>query len=189
MFTFSVMINCSSLVSLLKCLQTCKVIFCSLTIDEHVNNSYAKLMSWFGELASLPLLEDSEEDELEEEADIEVTEESGESEEKHLSATTWKPFGAYFENKLKHINVSSDTTLPTNPLYQPEFLKKLLKNWLPLSPFWSSMMRGIKYKQYQSIIILDFVHIGDPKRYKNWSQAIKEEVMHVWQYMQSWSKL
>ena len=63
--------------------------------------------------------------------------------EKHVVSTTWKPFGAYFELKLKMVDVSCNSTLPVNPLYQPEFVTKLQKSWLPMSPFWSSMLRGV----------------------------------------------
>ena len=147
MYTFSVLVNCCSLENLLKVMETCKMLFCSTNIDERVTKSYNKVVQWFSELDGLPLLdeepENEEQDTMEEEESIEDTLASNGSEEKHVVSTTWKPFGAYFELKLKMVDVSCDSTLPVNPLYQPEFVTKLQKSWLPMSPFWSSMLRGV----------------------------------------------
>ena len=124
-------------------------------MDRHVHKSYEKMKKWFSELGSLPLLEEEPNEEVddefeEEEIEAESVEVEGstpvpvpnETEKKHMSSTTWKPFGAYFELKLKSVHISADTSFPSNPLYQPRFLTKLLLNWLPTSPFWSSMLRG-----------------------------------------------
>ena len=178
------------------CVETLKIVFCSKNVDSHVSSAYARLNSWFDELKGVPLLEeekDKEEQELDEEEeedgdaqkgnDTEDDQRSNESEKKHIDSTTWKPFGAYFDLKLQSVGVCSDSTQPINPLCQPEFLSKLLKNWLPTSPFWSSMLRGIDEYAYSKPchgIVYD--NIGNPKRYKNWSQAVnmskscKEEV-------------
>ena len=95
--------------------------------------------------------DENEEDLLMEEEDsIEDTlAASNESEKKHVVSTTWKPFGAYFELKLKLVDVSCDSALPANPFYQPKFVTKLQKSWLPTSPFWSSMLRGAIHTCFQ----------------------------------------
>ena len=153
MFTFSVLVNCSSLENLVKVMETCKILFCSKSIDDGVTKSFNRLVKWFGELEDLPLLDNDENEEdllMEEEDSIEDTlAASNESEKKHVVSTTWKPFGAYFELKLKLVDVSCDSALPANPFYQPKFVTKLQKSWLPTSPFWSSMLRGAIHTCFQ----------------------------------------
>ena len=110
MFTFSVLVNCSSLERLLKCVQTCKTIYCSSTTDRHVHKSYEKMKKWFSELGSLLLLEEEEpvrscwwiwgrrnrsrSVEIEGSTPVPVP---NETEKEHMSSMTWKPFAAYFK--------------------------------------------------------------------------------------------
>ena len=176
MFSFSLLVNSSSLESLLRCVETCKLVFCSRSINTKVVCAHDKLKSWFKELESLPLLN-------EEPADCGVQGDNDgkgddASEEKQITMMTWKPFGAFFDEKLKVIVPCSNPTYPTNPLYQPEFMAKLQQNWLPMSPFWSSILRGnlmivMFCIIYYYCIIHFFINVGDPTRYKNWSQAIR----------------
>ena len=60
MFTFSVLVNCSSLENLVKVMETCKILFCSKSIDDGVTKSFNRLVKWFGELEDLPLLDNNE---------------------------------------------------------------------------------------------------------------------------------
>ena len=78
-----------------------------------------KVVQWFSELDGLPLLDEEpaneEQDTMEEEESIEDTLAGNDSEEKHVVLTTWKPFGAYFELKLKMVDVSCNSNSPSEP--------------------------------------------------------------------------
>ena len=126
MFCFSLLVNSSSPESLLRCLQSCKVVFCSKYIDTNVVCAHDKLKSWFQELKGLPLLNEEAVD-CGMQGDNETNDSEGDdaSEEEQITATTWKPFGAFFDMKLKVIVPCSNPTYPINPLYQPEFMDKL----------------------------------------------------------------
>ena len=75
-------------------------------------------------------------------AEEELAEDLDVSEEKDIVTMARKPFGTYFSINLKHIVPCCDASCSVNPLYQPKFLDKLLETWLPLCPFWSSILRG-----------------------------------------------
>ena len=71
MYCISVMVNCCSLHSLIRCAEACKLVFSSKFEDEQVLSAYDKLQTWFGELEQLPLCEhDMEETISEDETSI-----------------------------------------------------------------------------------------------------------------------
>lgn len=146
MYCISVMVNCCSLHSLIRCAEACKLVFSSKFEDEQVLSAYDKLQTWFGELEQLPLCEHDMEETISEDELDDAEEDTivQANEEQQLSSTTWKPFGALFKLKLDKVQVDDSTTAghSLNPLYKPELIAKFLKNWFPTAPFWSSMLRG-----------------------------------------------
>ena len=143
MFCFSVLVNSASLDSLLHRASLCKTVFCSKHVNSITHNSHSELVKCFKSLGQLALVEQNSENMTNGESkDFEelIPEES--SEEKQLLASAKKPFGSFFSTKLEDVQVCSDPEFPANPLYQPLFITKLSDVWLPMSPFWSSMLRG-----------------------------------------------
>lgn len=52
------------------------------------------------------------------------------------------PFGAFFKSNLEHVHVC-DLGGSENDLYKPEFFDMILNTWLPMAPFWTSLMLGM----------------------------------------------
>ena len=147
MYSISVLVNCSSLHSFQRCIETCKRAFCSKYADEQALAAIEKLKSWFDELPG-DFVDDDDENADDDDVDSVTGEEGSDDifsskEELHLTSKTWKPFGAFFNLKLDKVALHCDsTTAALNPLYKPELVDKLIRNWLPTAPFWSSMLRG-----------------------------------------------
>ena len=146
MFCFSVIVNSWSLERLLSCVEKCKIVFCSKYLNAEVRHAHAQLTSHFKELGQVPFSDGVGGVDYATQTGVDTTEQLDvdASEEKQLIASARKPFGAFFAIKLDKVVPCCDPSYQDkNPLYQPQFLDKLTKNWLPLCPFWSSILRGI----------------------------------------------
>ena len=148
MYCFSIMVNCSSLQSLIDCVQTCNVVFSSQFLDENVRSAIDKITKWTKQIGDIDANMDEEEIDMKSSGiDDDIVEDLNASddelaEEEHIHSGTWKPFGAFFSLTIKkYVQVTSSGD--PNPVYKPELIQKLAVNWLPTAPFWSSMLRGL----------------------------------------------
>jgi hypothetical protein len=95
-----------------------------------------------------------------------------------ISSTT-QPFGAYFTQKMKGIQISDcDSGKSPNLYYKPQFFEAIMESWLPLAPFWTALMLG----KYLCNRINDFFVskcIGDVKRHKDESYESSSEVKRL----------
>ncbi len=91
--------------------------------------------------------------ELEDQTDnnIEVEEEQNKcyTEEDDVYLSAQKPFLPYLCQQMKiNSKVCKSETGELNSLYQPQWIVLMKKMWLPLTPFWTSMLRGEFYTNH-----------------------------------------
>ena len=56
-----------------------------------------------------------------------------------------QPFGTYIRLKLDKIQVSN-LGESSNAFYQPQWFDVVLNKWLPMAPFWTSLLLGMQVK-------------------------------------------
>lgn len=138
MYSFSLLVNSSTIESLLRHLFSIKLLFDSPHIDEQVKQAHCRLSQAFENLGVINNADCDSDDDDDYDDIEEFVDDSG-----ILREADSKPFGRYFEERLKTMNCCSDETCPPNPWYTPKLLKTLMKNWLPTCPLWTSLLRGI----------------------------------------------
>ena len=136
MYSFSLLVNSSTMEEILLHLSSIKVLFHSEYIDEKVNIAYRTLQQAFTELGVKEVADD-------EELPDEDTWAVGEELERESEP---KPFGRYFEERLKLVKTCCDQVSdnPRNPFCKPRFVDIIVHKWLPTCPLWTSLLRGIK---------------------------------------------
>ncbi len=167
----SVLVNCCSLEQLEKCLKGIKFLFNSPFWSKDVARTLTTLRDMVG-LLGCPQSHadfhkaggvDAEADSAEEE-DVTV-----EDEDEHVDKTLKKPFGAYFDQRLRKGKEHEGNGGKVNKYHKPRLFEMLEKKWIPTIPIWTSLMRGIlkinNYFHEKNIFICIFT--GDPQRHWN----------------------
>ena len=161
MFSFSVLVNSWNLAKFVRVLEAMNVVFLSKNINHYVQKEFDRLQKYMDELGEdEPELGDDNDSAFEDDhpmpADDQYslwTTEDG-SEEKKVFSSFEKPFGPYLLKKLEKTRPFCESKFPSNPMHEPKFMQNLVKNWLPLTPFWSHILRGYIYNIYIYIYIL-----------------------------------
>ena len=117
-------------------LSSMKLLFDSEYVDDRVSASHTALQSAFKNLGREFVSADYHDDSVENEIEL------------NKPTMGARPFGRYFEQRLRKINPCCDASVyPPNPLHNSEFVKKIVLKWLPTCPLWTSLFRGSYFIQ------------------------------------------
>ena len=139
MYSFSLLLNSSTIENLLCHLFSIKALFDSSHVDEQVTQAHSRLCKAFENLGVHDKIDSNDDND----DDNDFVDASEIWEDKQEFIVDSKPFGRYFEERLKTIGCCRDDTCPPNQWYTPKFMETLMKNWLPTCPLWTSLLRGI----------------------------------------------
>ena len=148
LYCMSVLVNSTSLDQVEKCLFCIKILVCSPHIDERVIDSHNSLCNMIGSLGCLDdsdsIVNDVLKSDVTSKDDNEDEEDCTEDEEVYVKQLMKKPFGTYFVERLRKVQISEkiDDDGDVNPFYQPKFMSVLETKWIPTLSIWTSLMRG-----------------------------------------------
>ena len=129
MYSFSLLVNSILLKQIAHRAGLMKLVFCSKMQSEKVIGAYNALVK---EINSLK-------DPMQEQSDAEVPFESDFS--NCTVSSTTQPFGAFFTARMDKIQ-PTDCGDTENVYYKPQFFEAIMEHWLPMVPFWSSLLLG-----------------------------------------------
>ena len=147
MFCFSLLVNACSINWFVKCLCLCETVFSAKYQNEEVRKAYTTLCALIQKIGTsddeIHVDETTIETYDKTEENIELEEQSN-SEEDYINLTAQKPFLPYLRQQIKkNLTVCTpENCSELNPFYQPQWIATMEKKWLPLTPFWTCMLRG-----------------------------------------------
>lgn len=155
MYSFSTLVNSVSLDQLLNRVKLLKLVFCSESETPSMKEAFDCIMNVINTLGDADQLA---------EQDVEAilydqTEGIDDME------NAMHPFGSYFKMQLDKTQVNgSDET--RNSLYNPGWFQRLLDKWLPMAPFWTSLLLGGQlHSPLPTLLIYSFIFTN--RRYKS----------------------
>ena len=143
MYCMSVLVNCTSLEMMEKSLRAMKFLFNSPFWSKDVQEAVRTINEM---LKSIECHEERDESVSDEEDDLDALERDNEDtlmdEEDQVNKDIQKPFGAYFEQRLRKGKTHESVGEVPNKFFKPGLFPMLQRKWLPTIPIWSCLMRG-----------------------------------------------
>ena len=142
MYCFSVLLNSTSIETLLINLKRCALIFGSEYINNEVQSVLCELEDTFKKLGEVTQLINSNINNINEELAEDILEVTTDSEEATILSSCKKPFFAFLKPKLSSLNYCTDKACPPNPIFQPKWMETMEWKWLSMVTFWTSILRS-----------------------------------------------
>ena len=135
MYSFSSLVNCTTLNELVKRLCLLKVLYCSEMESVDTRKAYNCIVRIINLLNKETLTLPHENDYCNTE---EILNDLSDYDNDSLHV---QPFGAYFQLKVAKVSLTSQEKCK-NIYYQPHFFLTIIEKWMPLAPFWTCLMLG-----------------------------------------------
>ncbi|KAL5502919.1 hypothetical protein EMCRGX_G009777 [Ephydatia muelleri] len=148
MYSFSTLVNATTLQELEMRLTLMKVLYCNKTNTDGVKKAHDGIVDVIN---SLGMVSQPESEVSSTSLTYECIEGSG------TLTESMQPFGTYIRLKLDKIQVSN-LGESSNAFYQPQWFDVVLNKWLPMAPFWTSLLLAMKI-EYLSHIQKAFVDL------------------------------
>ena len=139
MFCFSTFVNSSTLKELVRRVGLLKVLYCSEMECPELKMAYNSIVDDIYSLNTNDI-----QVELEENGSSDHVNEENSSSEDNCAPVN--PFTEYFKRKIVSVDIHSPANGEIKNSYiKPQYFEEILNTWLPMAPFWSSLLLGKYY--------------------------------------------